>query len=73
MKKLILALTLSVLATAAVFAQASFASIDTDRNGGITMEEAKAAGLPWTEDQFAAADKDRNGMLDEAEFTAAIQ
>lgn len=73
MKKLILALTLSVLATASVFAQASFASIDTDRNGGITMDEAKAAGLPWTEDQFQAADKDRNGMLDEAEFTAAIQ
>jgi len=73
MKKLILALTLSIFAISSAFAQAAFASIDTDRNGGVTMEEAKAAGMLWTEDQFAAADKDQNGMLDEAEFAAAIQ
>lgn len=73
MKKFILALTLTIFSAGLAFAQASFVTIDADRNGGITMEEAKAAGLPWTEDQFAAADKDQNGMLDEAEFTAAIQ
>jgi len=73
MKKFILALTLSIFAGSAAFAQASFATIDADRNGGITMEEARAAGMPWTEEQFSAADKDQSGMLDEAEFAAAIQ
>jgi len=73
MNKLFLALTLSIFTMASVYAQASFASIDADRNGGVSMEEVKAAGMPWTEDQFAAFDKDRNGLLDEAEFAAAIQ
>lgn len=73
MKKLFLALTLSILTTANVFAQASFVSIDTDQNGGITMAEAKAAGFNWTDQQFSSADTDQNGELNEDEFAAALQ
>ena len=73
MKKLILVLALTTFATSHVFAQTSFTSIDVDQNGGISMDEAKAAGLPWTEDEFSAADEDGNGLLDQAEFAAATQ
>ena len=73
MKKLILALTLSTFAASAAFAQATFAEIDEDANGSVTLEEANGAGIPWTEDQFNLADKNGDGALDEEEFTAAVQ
>ncbi len=73
MKKLILALAITGFATGTTFAQASFESIDADQSGGITLAEASAAGLPWTEDQFNAADRDADGSLNADEFAAATQ
>jgi len=73
MKKLLLALTVLGFASGSAFAQASFETIDTDQSGGVTLEEANKAGLPWTQEQFAAADIDQNGSLNVDEFTAATQ
>jgi len=73
MKKLILALALTGFATSASFAQASFESIDADQSGGITLAEASAAGLTWTEEQFNSADRDADGALSPDEFAAATQ
>ena len=72
MKKLIAALAITAFTAGTSFAQASFETVDADSNGGVTMEEASAAGLPWTEDQFKAADTNQDGALDAAEFAAAI-
>ncbi|MBO6813929.1 MAG: hypothetical protein JJ891_03635 [Rhizobiaceae bacterium] len=73
MKKLLLAVTVLGFASGSALAQASFESIDADQNGGVTLEEANAAGLPWTPEQFKSADSDQNGMLDAEEFAAATQ
>lgn len=73
MKKLILALAITGLTTASSFAQASFESIDADQSGGITLAEASAAGLTWTQEQFEAADTDADGALNVDEFAAATQ
>lgn len=73
MKKVILALAISGFATSASFAQSSFESIDADKSGGVTLVEASAAGLNWTQEQFNAADRDADGALNIDEFTAAIQ
>jgi Ca2+-binding EF-hand superfamily protein len=71
MKKLIAALAITAFTASASYAQVSFETVDADGNGGVTMEEASAAGLPWTEDQFKAADTNQDGALDAAEFAAA--
>ena len=73
MKKLILALAITGFTAGSSFAQASFESIDVDQSGGITLAEAGAAGLTWTEEQFAAADTDADGALNVDEFAAATQ
>ena len=73
MKKLILALAITGFTTGSSFAQASFESIDADQSGGVTLAEAGAAGLTWTEEQFAAADIDADGSLNVDEFAAATQ
>ena len=72
MKKLILALGLSTFAFAPLHAQdADFATTDANGDGMVTMEEATAAGYPWTDEEFAGADADGSGALSEEEFTAA--
>lgn len=73
MNRLLIAIAVSSLAIGNAFAQAGFQTIDTDNSGGISLEEANAAGLAWTKSEFDAADKDASGALDEAEFAAAIQ
>ncbi len=73
MKKLILALAITGFTAGSSLAQASFESIDADQSGGVTLAEAGAAGLTWTEEQFAAADTDADGSLNADEFAAATQ
>lgn len=72
MRKLIIACASLGFAAGAAFAQApDFASVDTDGNGSVTMEEGMAAGFEWTEEQFNEADTDGDGALSAAEYLAA--
>lgn len=73
MRILVVAAAIAGFTIGSAYAQASFDAVDADANGSITMEEAKAAGLPWTEEQFAVADKDADGALNAEEFAAAAQ
>lgn len=68
--KLVMALGLLGFATLPAQAQ-DFRTADTNADGMVTMEEAKAAGLQWTDEQFASADADANGGLSEEEFKTA--
>jgi len=75
MKKLVLALALLGLAGAPAYAQTTtapeFASVDTNGDGQVSMEDIKAAGVELTEEQFAAADIDGSGSLSEDEYKTA--
>lgn len=73
MKRLLTALAIIGFASTSAIAQASFASIDVNQDGGITLQEANAAGLPWTPEEFKAVDQDKNGALDVDEFASATQ
>ena len=73
MRVLLIAAAFAGFTTGAAFAQASFDAVDADANGAITMEEARAAGFTWTDEQFASADKDADGALNAEEFAAATQ
>lgn len=71
MKKFVFALSLLALgATPALSATVDFATVDANADGQVTMDEAKAAGLDWTEAQFAAADTDASGGLSQEEYEA---
>lgn len=70
MKKLLT--TLSILTfTASVALAQDFGAIDADANSMVSMEEASAAGLTWTEEEFKMADADGDGSLNADEFKAA--
>ncbi|MCB1463518.1 MAG: EF-hand domain-containing protein [Nitratireductor sp.] len=72
MKKVVLALGLAaMLAGPALAQEMDFATVDTDGNGQISMDEATAAGWGWSEEEFKAADADGSGGLNEEEFAAA--
>ncbi len=71
MKKLIAALAITAFTAGTALAQASFETVDANSDGGVTIEEAAAAGLSWTADQFKAADTDQDGALNADEFAAA--
>lgn len=73
MNKLLLTLSILGLAISSAFAQASFETIDADQSGYVTLDEANAAGMPWTEEQFNAADLDKDGALNSDEFATALQ
>jgi len=74
MKKLVLALALSGLATVAAHAaEMDYNKVDADANGAVSMEEAAAAGWEWTEDQFKAADTNADGALSAEEFAAVAK
>ena len=73
MRKIILALSIIGIAASSALAQTSFEIIDVDQSGGITLAEATAAGLPWTQEQFNSADTDSDGTLNVDEFAAATQ
>lgn len=70
MKKLLTALSILTFTAGVAFAQ-DFGAIDADANSMVTMEEASAAGLTWTEEEFKMADANGDGSLDATEFTAA--
>jgi hypothetical protein len=73
MKVLVLAFVLAGMITkAAVAAELTFATVDADRSGLVSIEEVEAAGLEWTAEEFAAADADADGYLNPEEFEAAI-
>lgn len=56
----------------ALAAEVTFAIVDADRSGLISIEEVEAAGLGWTMEEFAAADTDADEYLNQEEFEAAI-
>ncbi len=69
MKKILAALAVSVLAISAAHA-AELSEVDTDGNGTVSMEEAKAAMPDIDEDAFNGADADGDGQLNAEEFAA---
>lgn len=71
MKKLLTAAAIATFASSAAFAQVAFETVDADASGGISMEEAAAAGL--SEDVFMAADADADGELNADEFATIAQ
>lgn len=70
MKKL--ALTAAALAASATFAFAQtapdFATVDADKSGTVSLEEAKAAIATLTDEAYKAADADSSGDLNADEF-----
>ncbi len=74
MKSIIAAAITASLIFAASSANAQdFKTADTDADQQVTLEEANAAGLPWTEDQFLSLDTDANGTLSAEEFANAVR
>ncbi len=69
MKKLIAALSISILSTFA-WAAPAFTAADTNADGSISMEEAKAALPDMEEAKIVAADANADGALSEEEYTA---
>jgi len=48
----------------------SFSALDTDKSGGVSMAELKAAGATVTAEAFARHDADGSGELSASEFAA---
>ena len=71
MKKLLTTVSILTFTAGVAWAQ-DFGAVDADANSMVSMEEATAAGLPWTEDEFKMADANGDGSLDADEFKAAI-
>ena len=79
MNKIIVSAAAAVLllsGSTAVFAQGAsmssdmpmdFASLDTDANGSLSLEEAQVAWPDLTQEQFEAADMNHDGALSEEE------
>ena len=68
MRKLIIAALCAVAGSAVAAMSTSFKEADTDRDGYISAEEAKAVeGLAA---RFEQADTNKYGRLDEAEYAA---
>lgn len=68
MKKFLAVLAVSVLAAGTAHS-AELTEVDTDSDGKVTMEEAKAKMPDLTEDSFKTADADGDGSLNAEEFT----
>ena len=61
-----------LMSSPALAAEMTFATVDADRSGLISIEEVEAAGLDWTMEKFTAADTDADEYLNQEEFEAAI-
>ena len=74
MKKLLITVAVIGLSSAA-FAQAAavtFASVDADTSGGVSLAEAQVAWPDLTQEAFDGADTSKDGSLDQAEFDAYV-
>ncbi len=74
MKKILITLA-AIGLTSAAFAQAApvtFASVDTDTSGGVSLAEAQVAWPDLTQEAFDAADTSKDGSLDQAECDAYV-
>ncbi|MGV3490879.1 MAG: hypothetical protein ACO1OG_06100 [Devosia sp.] len=74
MKKLLITVAAIGLSSAA-FAQTAaptFATVDADASGGVSLAEAQVAWPELTQEAFAAADTSADGQLDQAEFDAWV-
>jgi len=74
MKKFLITVAAIGLTTAA-FAQAAavtFASVDTDTSGGVSLAEAQVAWPDLTQEAFDAADANKDAALDQTEFDAYV-
>lgn len=78
MNKLLISLAISVLATGPIYAQESrtdreidqrFAAADTNKDGRLTLEEAKA-GMPRVAANFQKIDSQKKGYVTAAEIKA---
>lgn len=74
MKKIVLTSLFAIGLSSAALAQAAtdFASVDTDANGSISLEEAQVAWPDLTEEAYKAADTDGNGELSVEEYDALV-
>ncbi|WP_260292020.1 EF-hand domain-containing protein [Sedimenticola hydrogenitrophicus] len=72
MTKKIMTALFAALAAAAVIAAESQTDValDTDNNGSLSQEEAKA--IPGLIEQWDALDVNRDGQLDPAEFASFV-
>jgi len=61
-----------LISRSAFAAELTFAAVDVDGSGLISIEEVEAAGLDWTAEEFAAADMDADEYLNQEEFEAAV-
>ena len=68
MKKLLTAFAILLFSTAA-WAAPSFAEADTNADGLVSMDEARAALPEMEEAQIVAADVNRDGALSQEEYT----
>ena len=72
MKQLVIAFALLAAAPVFAIAASDFAKIDADGDGHVKIDELRASGINWTEDEFSAADSDGDGALSEPEFDQHI-
>jgi hypothetical protein len=75
MKKLFITLAaigMSSAAFAQMAAAPTFASVDADTSGGVTLAEAQAVWPELTQEAFTAADTSADGQLDQAEFDTYV-
>lgn len=64
---------LAVLAGPALAQSApTFADVDADSDGRVSLTEAIDADEAWSEESFEDADKDDDGSLDQDEYDAGI-
>lgn len=73
MKKILITLV-AIGFSSAAFAQdaaaVTFATVDADASGGVSLAEAQVAWADLTQEAFDAADTSKDGSLDQAEFDA---
>jgi Ca2+-binding EF-hand superfamily protein len=73
MRKTLLTLAVAALAAPSILSAQTFAEVDADADGSISMEEAMAAMPDADEATLQAADADGDGALSEEEFEAIPQ
>lgn len=73
MKKLLVTLAVLGFSTAAMAqVAATFAGVDTDANGEVSLVEAQVAWPDLTQEAYTVADTDQTGSLSQVEFDAYV-